>query len=286
MIKLVAVDMDGTLLNSHSAISQKNKQTILKLQEAGVEFIICTGRFYPDAHEILTEAGITCGFICLSGASIYDAKGIQLQNLPFTKEQLELLVEIFDSHQLSVDFLTSEGPFTSFPKEEKLEFWQGIMEKRYAGDTPGKAREKAMERLDKVSFLKQSSDILRYNMLVYKICVDNLPEETVCRLKKEFLNYPQFAAASSFPNNIEVTDVKAQKGTALKAYADSKGISSSQVMVLGDSDNDISMFTMDFGYPVAMGNAMDCIKEAAKYHTLSNDEDGVAHAIQTYVFSE
>lgn len=287
MIRLVAVDMDGTLLNSQSAISSKNKQAILKLQDAGAEFIICTGRFYPDAYEILQEAGISCGFICLSGASIYDVEGNQLKNLPFTREQLDILVKLFDSHKLSMDFLTSEGSYTSFAKEEKLVYWQSIMERKYAPDcTPKKAKEMAVSRLESVCFMEQSSDIFKFNLEVYKICIDNLPEETVCRLKEEFLNYPQFAAASSFPTNIEITDVKAQKGIALKTYAESKGISDSEIMVLGDSDNDLSMFTMEFGYPVAMENAMDCIRQAAKYHTLSNDEDGVAHAIETYVLSK
>ena len=57
-------------------------------------------------------------------------------------------------------------------------------------------------------------------------------------------------------------------------------------MVLGDSDNDLSMFTQDFGWTVAMSNSMPCILEAARYRTLSNEEDGVAWAIRTYVFGE
>jgi len=58
------------------------------------------------------------------------------------------------------------------------------------------------------------------------------------------------------------------------------------VMVLGDSDNDLSMFTPEFGWTVAMENAMTCIREAAKYHTKSNAEDGVAWAIRRLVFQE
>ena len=72
----------------------------------------------------------------------------------------------------------------------------------------------------------------------------------------------------------------------MKTYAAAKGISLDDVMVLGDSDNDISMFTPEFGWTVAMDNSMDCIRKRAKYVTKSNAEDGVAWAIRQYVFGE
>ena len=86
--------------------------------------------------------------------------------------------------------------------------------------------------------------------------------------------------ASSFETNLEITDVKAQKGPVLKEYIESLGYSMDEVMVLGDSLNDLSMISMDFGATVAMENAVPEVRRAAKYITKSNEELGVAYAIR------
>ena len=87
------------------------------------------------------------------------------------------------------------------------------------------------------------------------------------------------AVASSFANNLEITDVNAQKGPVLKAYIESLGYSMDEVMVFGDSMNDYSMLSMDFGATIAMDNADEKLKTVAKYVTKSNVEDGVAYTI-------
>ena len=88
------------------------------------------------------------------------------------------------------------------------------------------------------------------------------------------------AVASSHPKNLEVTDIRAQKGVVLKHFIESKGYSMDEVMVLGDSLNDLSMIRMNFGATVAVENAVKEVKEAACYLTKSNDENGVAYAIE------
>lgn len=94
---------------------------------------------------------------------------------------------------------------------------------------------------------------------------------------------PNLAVASSFANNLEITDAKAQKGPVLKEYIESLGYTMDEVMVFGDSMNDYSMFSMDFGATVAMENADERIKAVAKYVTKSNIEDGVAYTIEQYL---
>ena len=142
--------------------------------------------------------------------------------------------------------------------------------------------EKRIEGTTFVSSLRE----LPQEETVFKICGNGLPVEKVTALKEAFSVCPDLAAASSFPTNIELTNCGAQKGHALKAYAERKGISLDNVMVLGDSDNDLSMFTPEFGWTVAMENSMSCILDAAKYRTKSNAEDGVAWAIRNFVFRE
>ena len=93
----------------------------------------------------------------------------------------------------------------------------------------------------------------------------------------------EIAVASSFPTNLEITDVRAQKGPVLREYAGSLGYTMDEIMVLGDSLNDLSMISMDFGATVAMENGDQEVKRAAKYITKTNREFGVAYAIRELI---
>lgn len=286
-IRLIASDMDGTLLNPYAEITAANADAVKLAQEHGIEFLICSGRDYADAKTITEAAGITCGYICLSGAMVYDVDGNLLVDIPLTGDDIAVIGEVLKKHGAYMDILTDCGRYCTMPKERKLQelyyFCNGFQP--VVGDVPDEVKERADERMGSMQFISQLSEIPD-GVKLYKICCNDLDEETVVQMKQDFDAYPEVAAASSFPTNIELTDAKAQKGLALKAYAALKGIDFSDVMVLGDSDNDLSMFTSQFGWTVAMENSMACIRDAAKFHTKSNAEDGVAWAIHTYALSE
>ena len=99
-------------------------------------------------------------------------------------------------------------------------------------------------------------------------------------IKERLIENKDIAVTSSFPNNLEVTDITAQKGPVLKLFIESLGYSMDEVMVFGDSLNDYSMLSMDFGATVAMENADEAVKVVSKYVTKSNIEDGVAYTIE------
>lgn len=286
-IRLIASDMDGTLLDPYANISQANIDAIHRLSDYGVEFLICSGRDHQDAKEMMESRGVTCGYICLSGAVIYDRDGNKMVNLPLTGQNLKDISHVFGSFGSAMDILTSNGRYSTADPEKKLldlyDFLNGHTP--FTGEIPEEMRRAAKERMDSMTFIRDLSEIPS-DTDIYKICGNDLDCGLVIRMKKAFSDYPDLAAASSFPNNIELTNVAAQKGNALKTYAAAKAIDLDDIMVLGDSDNDISMFTPEFGWTVAMDNAMACIKERAKYVTESNAEDGVARAIQRYVFEE
>ena len=115
---------------------------------------------------------------------------------------------------------------------------------------------------------------------MYKVFLFNGDLDMLDRIRRRLEENPDIAIASSFISNLEITDVKAQKGPVLKKYIESLGYNMDEVMVFGDSLNDLSMLSMDFGATVAMENAVPEVKRAAKYITKSNDENGVAYAIR------
>ena len=101
-------------------------------------------------------------------------------------------------------------------------------------------------------------------------------------MKSLLKNMPQFEVSSSFKTNIEITSSRVDKGRTLIEFARSLGIPPEEVMVIGDSENDIPMLNKPFGKTVAMGNADDKIKALCTHVTLTNEEDGVAWAIEKW----
>jgi len=286
-IRLIASDMDGTLLNPQTNISKANVEAIRRLERAGIEFLICSGRDYQEAKAVMDACDITCSYICLSGAAVYNQDGELLSEIPLTSKNLVDIDRILTEQQADMDILTSYGRYTTATKERKLNEICSFLKKKFTSAASiSKDLETAVQnRMESTTFISSIKE-LPEDSDVFKICSNGIPVQKASDLKEIFADYPDLAAASSFPDNIELTNQAAQKGTALKAYAERKGISLKDVMVLGDSDNDLSMFTPEFGWTVAMENAMPCIRDAAKYHTKSNTEDGVAWAIRKLVFQE
>ena len=115
---------------------------------------------------------------------------------------------------------------------------------------------------------------------VYKIFTFCCDTEVLGELGRQLRKDERLAVASSFVNNLEITDARAQKGPVLKGYIESLGYTMDEVMAFGDSMNDYSMLSMDFGATVAMGNSEPEIIKAAKYLTKTNEEYGVAYTIE------
>ena len=121
--------------------------------------------------------------------------------------------------------------------------------------------------------------IISSEMVFYKIITSHKDKETIRDLKEKINKIGGLAVASISEYDIEVNDIQAQKGLILAKVAKMKGIKKDEVMVLGDSFNDYSMFT-EFKNSYAMKNAMDEIKKIATYITETNNNDGVGKAIE------
>lgn len=126
------------------------------------------------------------------------------------------------------------------------------------------------------TYVKDIDEIYEKGYKICKLSISNRDTDKISNLRQKLSQNPNLSVAASFDTNIEITDKNANKGLALEAYAKEHNIKMEEVMAFGDSLNDYSMLSRDFGYTVAMGNAIDKIKKAAKYITNTNDEDGVA----------
>ena len=286
MIKIVAIDMDGTLLNNEGKVTARTAAAIRKYQEMGGIVVINTGRAFPMAAKIIRTAGISCDYICLNGAAVYDTDGTCLSSVSMSYEDICLLRQVEQKHHVFIDYLTSEGALTSGTRAftEDHYIYQAIAMAEEAGKTTTK--EAALARfhsiLNSIQFECDIESRIEQNVSFFKVVIVAMDPHILSEIKTLLKDMPQFAVSSSFKTNIEVTASHVNKGRTLIEYAAAKGISMEEIMVIGDSENDLAMLNKPFGKTVAMGNAEDEIKDICSEVTLSNEEDGVAWAIEKW----
>lgn len=112
MIKLIASDMDGTLLDAHMSVSPENAEAIRFANDAGVEFMVATGRNYQEARAALDEVGIDCAMITLNGAQVFDKEGNSLFTVSIPNNQAISVLDILDANGIYYEVATNDGLYS------------------------------------------------------------------------------------------------------------------------------------------------------------------------------
>lgn len=118
MIKLIASDMDGTLLDSKMGISKDNASAIKEAERLGIEFMVATGRAYTEAKPALDEAGIECAMITLNGAKVFDKVGNSLFTAGIDKKTTGEILDILDAHDVYFEVSTNKGIYSERQEKE------------------------------------------------------------------------------------------------------------------------------------------------------------------------
>ncbi|MBC5629146.1 Cof-type HAD-IIB family hydrolase [Clostridium sp. NSJ-6] len=279
MIKLIASDMDGTLLNTNHTISEGNIEAIRKAQELGVKFAIITGRSYDGVKPIADEFNLDCEYILMNGAEYRDKDGNILENIAIDKEKVKVIMEVMGEEDLCIELFTNVGTLTSDYEKVKAS-----IEDRVRSLNPESTDDEVQGFLNefigrrKITIFNGISELMDDKIDIYKIITFNKDVELIKKVKERLKKVPGLSVVSTFDNDIEVSDIRAQKGLILAKVAEKMGLERDEVMPIGDSFNDYSMFT-EFKTACAMGNAIPEIKELAEFVTDTNDNDGVAKAI-------
>jgi len=280
MIKLIASDMDGTLLNEKHKIDKETVVAIKKAEEAGIIFAISTGREYDTVEPLLKENNIKCQCVLMNGAEYRDEEGNILEEINIEQEIATKIIHILQKEKVSARIFTNKGIYTTDTKEEALK----EMVYRTLSFNPSFTQEEALEFAKvqpyfvNLNYISNLDEFLKSDMEIRKFVAFHSNIELINKMKKIIGELANIAVSSSFRDNMEITHITAQKGIILAKVAEKMGFKRAEVLVLGDSFNDYSMFT-EFTESVAMGNAIPEIKEIAKYITDTNDNLGVAKAI-------
>ena len=281
MIKLIASDMDGTLLNHNHKIPKENVKLINFAKNQGIEFVVATGRAYYEALPALNEENINCDVISFNGGIVYDKNGNIISITPMLPKDLYYTIEILKSFDISYQLYTKNTIYTTSIETDINAYIDLIRSNGYEPDVEH-LRAEAQQKLD-VGYITEVENIELYlnekeNPPIKIIAISNdiSKLENAAKLLSE---NKSISVTSSGANNIEIMHKNATKGEALKEIAKIYGINLENAVAIGDNLNDQAMLDI-VGYSVAMKNGNTILKEQAKYVTeKTNSEGGVADTI-------
>ena len=284
-MKLIAIDLDGTLLNHDTGtIDHENVVAIQNLQSKGVEISIATGRAYFDALKICNEVGLHTHIISDNGASAHLKNGKRIASTSIPKAIVAEILDWFEKNKYYYELFTDDAIYSpNYGREvlrsELVDFLvsnRGSDQSHYDGILKNQFGQHGFAFMDSYKDLFDDRDdflgILSFLFFEDKrIAGINAFEH----LKSEI------SIISSLEQNFEMANIHASKGSALKALANHLNISLDDTAAIGDNYNDISMFEMA-NYSIAMGNADDAVKAKCTVETLHNADCGVAYALNRY----
>lgn len=269
MIKLIAIDLDGTLLTSDKTISDRNKQAIAAAKQAGVHVVLCTGRPIMGIMGFLQQLNLldaNCYCISFNGGLVQETRTraiIAQKQLPLADAQF--LYETLWAHGLPFNVIDDQ--------------------KVYEPIYPAHNRSLYPDIIKNLTFeQRQLSEFAPEKQFGKGLCCCIQEKLDAAIPSLQHLLSERFNLFKSRPILLELLPQGVDKGYGLQQLCRYLQLSPQQVMAIGDEENDLAMLRFA-EYGVAMDNATDDVKELACFVTRNNDQDGVAWAIEQYVLS-
>lgn len=278
-IKLIVTDLDGTFLNTnHITIPQENIDAFKKAHEMGIKVAIASGRTKILTDYIVEQLPFLDYLITSNGAITYDMKTGKAvcSTLIDNKQSIEIFNILKDYNLIYEIYFNGD----CYMNNESYSMFD-------AEHVPPHIHALLKDFIKPVSDLKTLID----GQGIEKLNILSLSGEERIELEEKINRTCNVAFASSFPivkganGNLEMTDINATKGFAVKGLADALNIGKENIMCFGDGENDCSMLSFA-DYSFAMANGNEIAKSTAKFVTDTNDNCGVANAIGKYVFGE
>lgn len=264
MIKLIALDLDGTLLNDKQDIDKKTISSLKMVKDKGIKIVLCSSRPFYRIIKFLKTLNLDCEgqyTVAFNGGLILENKSEELVfNTNFKSADVEEIIEAGINTNIKILLYEKENIISN--KDDEL----------YRLKNPDSSFE-----------VRDFSTLDINSLIIYKIIFLG-DEEDIINMRK---NMPihieeKYKVTSSHSRNIEIVPKTNIKSFGLEKIGNLVGIKSNEMAVFGDNENDLDMFEFA-GYSIAMGNALDSLKKIAKFVTLSNNDDGIAYAIDEMI---
>ena len=273
-IRIIALDLDGTLLDSQKRLSAANRAALEEAAERGVQIVPTTGRFFGMMPPAVRDLPFVRYAITINGAQVYDREtdtAIVRDEIPL--EMAIGLMRLLDGYDVIYDCYRSNWGWMTSALQAKAE--------EYATDAHYLKMIREFRR--PVGDLKEHLAATAADGDVQKVMTfarnapggEDVTKEIAAEVARRF---PAIKVTASTWNNLEFNIASAHKGNALKRFAEHLGLTLENCMAIGDGMNDLTMIEAA-GVGVAMANAHPRVRAAADRITRSNDENGVAQAI-------
>lgn len=267
MIKLVAIDLDGTLLNEEKRISDRNKEALRKAKEQGVKIVLCTGRplaamaHYLEELMLVEEGDFSITFN--GGLVQKNDTGTIIEKKVMEVSDIKALYQLAAQLELPLDVL-SDGTVLQLPtapeKQSLYNVLNNLLEFQAA----------ELEMITEDMILNKA--VIAYDQSVLDPKIKEIPAHF----------HEKYEIIKTRSMLLEFMPKGVTKAYGISLLAADLGILPEEVMAIGDEENDLPMVEYA-GMGVAMDNAVDAVKEVANYITSSNEEDGVAEVIEKFV---
>lgn len=262
MYKMIAIDLDGTLFTDELTISPGTVEAVQKAIELGTVVTIATGRMFSSAKLVAQQLGIDAPLITYQGAMIKAVgKADALYERAVSPDVAKKLIHIAREKEIHLQVYQDDILYGA-AETDKLIAYAEAVQVPYAIEPDLLAL--AEKGFTKLLFIDEP-DVLA---LLQKELQEIFGESAYIEKSKK--------------NYLEVTHPEANKGTALLFLANALGIDQSEVIGIGDNHNDLELVKAA-GFGIAMGNAVQEVKEIADYTSLTNNDEGVRHAIDTFI---
>jgi hypothetical protein len=262
MISLIALDLDGTLLNSALKVSERNAEAVRRALESGVKVVLATTRWYLLAKRTADRLGIDTPLVCNNGAIVKrPGDGSEILHLRLDQE------------------LALEA--TALADERRWETFTTIEDATYMRPRPGVIAEKLPAGLRLAE--RHSDEVARGQPTSVLVFGEEAVNEFEARVLPAHEGRANFSLnrPHKFPHYVVLTHPQADKCAALELACRELGVPMTEVMAMGDSESDLSMIQAS-GLGIAMNNAPDEVKRGALHIAPANDADGVAWAIEKF----
>ena len=289
MYKFVAIDIDGTLLNSNGELSERTILAVKRVIEKGVRVVLTSGRVTNSVEMIAEKVNADKYLICDNGASIYDvAQNKTIWSREIEKSTVLDLIKTCIENDIYYMVFTDKEIIVKDLRHMALAFYKqrhnckdeatGVTQFKYAGIEYIERIEKPIRRI-----VVCDQDRTIYNSIVKKLTKFNDIELMASpHISNKIIKNSDKTIILSY-SYAEILPKNANKGSAIKELISRiGGISESEVMAIGDNFNDVSMIE-NAGLGVAMNNGATVAKEVARVVAPTNDEDGVATVLERYI---
>ena len=269
--KMVCLDMDGTLLTDDKKITERSHETLRKVQQKGVKVVVCTGRLFTSANCYADLLGVKTAVITSNGAYIREKdKNKVVYESILDIEKCRIFVNIAKKYEACIYFNTTDC-IVSDTSERYVGFYQ-----KYN-------KTLSPDKQINIDIIKDWNEIFdKYRGRFVKCIIADENSKKLDIMRKEISSVLSVEIVSSGRDNIEIMNKGVSKGRGALILGDYYGIPRDDIICIGDNENDVSMIDAA-GLGIAMENGDEKAKAAADYITDTNNNDGVAKALEKFV---